>query len=124
MSPARSRRGTVPARRVLRSAAGLGPVARASGQPERGWRLALRVVLLVRARLLAERLALVRDAQRLFDERGFVARACAAADVALGDPLEYPDASTPAPAVRSLRISPAMAISRASGGACRAPGPG
>jgi hypothetical protein len=41
-------------------------------------------VLLVRAGLLAERLALVQDAQRLLGERGVVAGGRAAPDIALG----------------------------------------
>jgi hypothetical protein len=49
-------------------------------------------VLFIHAGFLAEGLALVQDPQRLLGDSGFVSAGGGAADVALGEPLEHPDA--------------------------------
>jgi hypothetical protein len=48
-------------------------------------------VLFVGAGLLAERLALVEDPQRLLSQRDLVVGGGGATDVAFGEPLEHPD---------------------------------
>jgi hypothetical protein len=49
-------------------------------------------VLFIHAGFLAEGLALVQDPQRLLGERGLLPGRGGATDVALGEPLEHPDA--------------------------------